>query len=99
MKTIRRTSKRVEEPCSGNPAIAVPIACACTSGPAISSSPEVGVGCRSWRTWDEAPMTTILSRKNPRGIFLLNRRPSVPGTVSARYTSEYRTWGTVAGGP
>jgi hypothetical protein len=38
------------------------------SAPAMSSSPEVEVGCTSWSDGADGPITTILSLKNPGAV-------------------------------
>ena len=83
-RTSRSTHGGAER--SGRPCIAVQIAFAWTSAPAISCSPPTGVECTSRSVGAVPPTTTILPRQ------LRGRHPAVQ-------TSEKGTVGIVPGGP
>jgi hypothetical protein len=86
MTTMIKSSRPSPGGFRGSPSRTVSIAFAWISGPDISSSPVVEVGWTSCSEGAVAPMTTILSLKNP-------------GSVSPRTTVEYETDSIVPGGP
>jgi hypothetical protein len=66
--TISATSSQRGACWSGSPRSTVSRAVAWISAPAISSSPDVEVGCTSWSEGADGPITTTLSLNIPRGV-------------------------------